>query len=174
MIEANTYIDSASSAHNMEDGSNNISAHSAVSGVGGVVISPGRFRGLSNSAGSGQTMEQSQSQNGNMHNLPTKSQSYDTYDQRYYGNDHTKRGMNTNTNMNMNNDNLNDRYSMVSEISGMPTPKAGQYGFGTGDVDNRYSVVSAMTDEAVTPKMGSAGFGELQQYQRYMDRRGFI
>lgn len=169
MIEANTYIDSASSAHNMEAGSNNISAHSAVSGVGGVVMNQGRFRGLSNSAGSGQTMEQT----GNMHHVPTKSQSCDTYDRGYYGNSRTEGGLN------VNNENFNDRYSMVSEISGMPTPKAGQYAFENGDVDNRYSVVSAMTDEAPTPKMVSGGFVEQQQHQhqqhqRYIDRRGFI
>lgn len=79
---------------------------------------------------------------------------------------------------------------MVSEISDMPTPKADQFAFGTGQVDNRYSVVSAMTDGVPTPKMGSGGFAEqqrhhVQQFQRSdrdrqremeweMQRRNFI
>lgn len=178
MIEANTYIDSASGAHNMEPGTNNISAHSAVSGVGGIVVTQGRFRGLSNSAGSGQTMEQSQ--NNSMHNATTTDHNNDyDYHQNHYTNGYTETETNTNTNTNMNNDTTyNDRYSMVSEISEMPTPKADRFAFGTGTVDNRYSVVSAMTDGAPTPTMASGGFADQQRMymdrSREMERRGFI
>lgn len=52
-----------------------------------------------------------------------------------------------------------DRFSVVSGISDMPTPKAGHFAF--NDVDNRFSVVSAMTDMP-TPKFSQMSFSEQQ------------
>lgn len=56
-----------------------------------------------------------------------------------------------------------DRYSVISEISEMPTPKAGQFGFKNG-VDDRFSIVSALTpSEAPTPKVQQVSFAEEQR-----------
>ncbi|KAK5943155.1 hypothetical protein PMZ80_004161 [Knufia obscura] len=57
-----------------------------------------------------------------------------------------------------------DRYSVVSGISEMPTPKAAQFGFGNG-ADSRFSVVSALTAGELTPKLQQMSFAE-QQRQR--------
>ena len=55
-----------------------------------------------------------------------------------------------------------DRYSVVSAISEMPTPKAAQFAF-TNSVDNRFSVVSAMTSGAPTPRVQNTSFAEQQR-----------
>ena len=66
-----------------------------------------------------------------------------------------------------------DRFSVVSGISDMPTPKAGQFAFSNG-ADNRFSVVSALTTtDAPTPKFQQTSFAEQQrqaQAQIYAQR----
>jgi len=52
-----------------------------------------------------------------------------------------------------------DRFSTVSGISAMPTPKATHFAF--NEADNRFSVMSAMT-EASTPKLSGTVFSEQQ------------
>lgn len=201
MIEANTYIDSASSAHNMEPSSSIISTHPHAGGRlrqdrnrdpghgESNSAGSGRFRGLSNSG----TWPQPQPQPGyteekNAHtqinddtfaiSMPHERPSKD-YDVSYLAANNTH---NHNQNQTYDqgqgqgqeqNHDPNDpsRFSMVSEISDMPTPKADRFAFGTGAVDNRYSVVSAMTDGVPTPRMNSSG-GFAEQQRQHLEQAG--
>lgn len=61
------------------------------------------------------------------------------------------------------------RYSVISGISEMPTPKVSQFDF-NNTVDSRFSVVSAMT-EAPTPRFSDQTFAEQQAFAREQARQ---
>lgn len=187
LIEADTFINSASGAHNMDPNTGNISAHPAVGGVGGVVFPQSRFRALSNSAGTMLSPNANTNANTNTNmsantnkNLPpnpsnpipntnkslplnpSNPASHTNYNYTQYNNNNSQ-----NQNPGPTPSNEADRFSMVSEISDMPTPKSGQFAFGTGQIDNRFSVVSAITDGAPTPRIpASSSFAD--QQRQYM------
>lgn len=194
MIEANSYIDSASSAHNMIPDSSMISTHPAVNRGNdeSVMMGQGRFRALSNSGTWPQIGPDVPYINDNTQtiNMPSHTTNHNqgyyisnnthpnpknTYNQKTHSNQSNSYNHNVTTDYDPNDP---SRYSMVSEISDMPTPKADQFAFGTGQVDSRYSVVSAMTDGAPTPRMNNGSFADHQRQhlerEREMQRRNFI